>query len=213
MTNYKKYDNNFIDLQKRKKDKKDKIKILWIDTETTGLKWTDKIIEIAAVYHNKNEKIQFHKYIKYDNYPDTFEEAAKIHKITKEFLKEKGETPAEVYKQFLKFLDSKVDKFNKSDKMIIAGHNVDFDKDFLYKFFKLHNNDFFNSYFHGTTLDTQRIITLFIVNRIIEMPENFKLVTIADKFGIDFNAHNALEDIKATMKIYEQLLKIFIENA
>ena len=179
------------------------IKPIWIDLETTGLD-PDKnsIIEFAAVYEDE----VFHKYSLPHIKPDDYYETKELTGIAWEFLEVAGLSEKELYRQFLIFLDSIVDKFDKTDKLIFSGYGTRFDVDFTRELFNRNNNNFFGSYFFSVNFDVMSEVAYWLLNRdIIPLPENFKLKTICNYFGIDFNAHSAIEDIQATIKLFNKL--------
>lgn len=179
---------------------------LWVDLETTGLDpETNSIIEIALVYN----QMEFHEYcLPSKNPPENWAEIEEITGISWNLLENKGVSEEILYHKILKFLDSKIDKYNKSEKLIFSGYAAEFDKNFIRKLFKKYNNDFFGSYFANVTLDVMTIIAHYITQKEITMLfENYKLKTVCDVYGIKFKAHSAMEDIKATKKLYEILVK------
>ncbi|MGX7589309.1 3'-5' exonuclease [Candidatus Vidania fulgoroideorum] len=94
-------------------------KIVVIDTETTGLKKKDRIIEIACLTIKKNKiNDTFHTYL-YNNRKIS-KESFKLHKIKKKKLKNKPE---------FKDVHKKLDKILKNN--IIVAHNAKFDLKFL----------------------------------------------------------------------------------
>jgi len=101
----------------------------------------------------------------------------------------------EVLRDFLEFI-----AIHKPDK--IGGHNVkSFDMGFLrergakYKF--------------GAPEADEIVDTLYICRRMTKEGkldvENHKQVTLAAHFGIEYQAHSALDDVKAWIEIYEAL--------
>ncbi len=187
------------------------MKILWLDLETTGLSsYSCKITEIAALYidTDKPEEIEeFHRYIKYAEYPDDYQKVAQITGLTPEVLEEKGFIESTVFNEFFDFINKKIDKFNKSDKCIVAGYNVKFDVDFFRSFFYNNGNTYFGSYFFSASIDVMTIVAMSLIDGQIEsnLP-NFKLKTVANSVGIEFEAHSAIDDIKATKELFEKLL-------
>jgi len=178
---------------------------LWIDIETTGLDYNnDTIIELACIYNYT----EFHEYCLPAKKPEIWEEISELTGLTWEFLEQNGVSEEILYHKFLKFLDSKIDKYNKTEKLIFSGYKADFDKEFIRKLFIKNNNNFLGSYFLNINLDIMSIIAHYITQKqITEIFENYKLKTVCDFFKINFKAHSALEDIKATKKIYEIMVK------
>lgn len=187
------------------------MKILWIDTETTGVNsFRDKIIEIGAVYKDtgSNETEEFHRYIKYPEYPDNFQEAVEVHGLSPEVLEEKGVENKTAYDEFVSFMDSKVKKFDKGDKCIVGGYNVKFDIDFFRKFFYANGNRYYGSYFYPMPLEVSAFVMEAVLNGWIPPLKSYRLSTVADHFNLKFEAHSAIEDIKITEKIYQIMVKL-----
>lgn len=98
------------------------MKVLGIDTETTGLESTDRIIEVGAVVFDGSswEPEEQHSWLVWDNtYPSSSKLAQKAHKITLKELKENGERFETVF--------SRLNSLAKKCDFIIA-HKAEFDK-------------------------------------------------------------------------------------
>lgn len=189
------------------------MKILWMDTETTGLdSHNDKIVEIACFYEdtdNGDKDDVFHEYIKYDKYPYNYKVASDITGLTPEILKKKGSVERIIYDKYITFLDSKVDKFDKQDKMILAGYHIGFDDEFSRKMFDTFLNNYYGSYFFSCRIDVMTMVAMALRYKIIDLLPNYKLETVANALQIKFKSHSAPDDIKATRKIYSYLEEQF----
>ena len=182
------------------------MKTLWLDLETTGLDHkTDTIIELAALYENGNDKAVFHKYCKPDERPENFDKIEELTGITWEFLEEKGIPESELYKQFIEFLSSKIDKFDKSDKAIIAAYNATFDDQFLRELFLRNNDKYYGSWFLTSRIDILSTVAMAYRFDVLDLQHNNKCETIANALGIEIKAHSAIEDIKASRQIQLKL--------
>lgn len=163
-------------------------KIILFDTETTGTTESDEILQLSII--NGKGRILFNRYIK--PYQKTsWPYAEKINGITPEKVSK--------CKTFNKY-QKKIQKiFDKSE--VLIAYNFDFDSRFLRQ--------------SGIRIDRRKII----LDPMIDFAEIYgeeyngsfkwqKLVTAAKYYGYEFKAHDALEDIKATLfvarKIYEQ---------
>jgi DNA polymerase III epsilon subunit family exonuclease len=78
---------------------------------------------------------------------------------------------------------------------ILVGHNVDFD----YKFLRKHSSEC-GYYYYNKSMDT-----LQFSREAMPGLGNYKLKTVAEKFGIEFNAHRAVDDSYATAQMFLQL--------
>ena len=162
------------------------------DLETTGLNSSpvsgnmDKIIEIGA-FKIKDGRISenFSTFINPER--KLSDEIIHITGITEEMVKD-APTCEEALPDFFKFCSGS----------ILVGHNlVGFDFKFVdYYCAKL-----------GYIFDRKLIDTIPLSQELLFL-SNYKLNTVADKFGITFNHHRATDDALATAKIFIELIKI-----
>lgn len=162
------------------------------DLETTGLNYTpssgnmDKIIEIGA-YKIENGVISesFSTFV--NPQKKLSEEIVKLTGISDEMVAD-APTYEQVMPDFFKFCDG----------AILVGHNlIGFDYKFVdYYCAKL-----------GYMLDKAVIDTIPLSQELLFL-SNYKLNTVADKFGITFNHHRAVDDALVTAKIFIELIKI-----
>lgn len=176
------------------------IEKLWVDVETTGVNHkNDTIIELAAIYKDR----EFHMYCLPDEYPENFELIEEITGITWDFLQKNGVSQERLYGYFVNFLDLAVDKYNKNDKIIFSAYNANFDNEFIRELFMRNNNNFIGSYFFNIKYDVMSTIAEEICSGRLIPLNNFKLSTICEHYGVKFNAHSAIEDIRATKELCE----------
>jgi DNA polymerase-3 subunit epsilon len=194
------------------------MKVLWIDTETTGLDSSKcGLTEIAGIVEIDGKVI--------DRFDLRGNPLMHYPRASVEALEKTGKTVREIhnypryeemYNSLLAILDKHVDRYNREDKFWIAGYNVDFDVDFLEKFFKINGNEYMFSYFHRRCIDLYKSLPTLIyqgfaydhelVWRIMHL-ENMKLGTVAKHFGFDIDqAHSAAWDINITREIYWKIL-------
>lgn len=177
-------------------------KILWLDTETTGIfPWKNGIIQIAGMIEIDGVVVDAFNY-NCDIFPGDIVEkkALEVNGITMEEIAGFPK-PNVIYNMLIDKLDKYVKKFNKADKFILAGYNVGFDKDFMHQWFKKNKNNFFFSYIHGGCLDVISFAAHYCLTNRIMLPD-FKLGTVAGHFNIDANFHDAMDDISATRDVY-----------
>jgi DNA polymerase III epsilon subunit-like protein len=177
------------------------MRLLFVDIETTGFDRTwDFIIEIAAVLYNtdlKKEVTVFHEYIKpAKKIPRIITE---ITGITDEFVSN-CRKEEDVLKDFIAFIK------NYEPDAIVA-HNYDaFDGDF----FKRKASFYFQQWpVDLKTIDTLRIARQLKVPTTMLTPKgapSYKQESIAAAYGIKYNAHSALEDVRALIQIYNKMV-------
>ena len=188
------------------------MKILFIDTETGGLdpKISAALIQLSGVIRiNKKDVEKFNFYIKPFEHSEVSPEALKVQgRTTEELESEKYKSEKEVFKQFTELLDKYVDKYNKKDKFIVAGYNVKFDINMLNSFFKRNRSNYLFSYISSVTIDPLPCIGFLQLCGILPELENNKLETWCKHFGIEFSAHDSMEDVLATEKLIFKIAQL-----
>lgn len=186
------------------------MKVIHFDTETTGLDPVkNDIIQIAGIIEIDGVvKEEFDFRIQPVSYANISHEALAVHGVTVEqmltYMK-----PAEGYQKIIQIFGKYVNKWDKADKFTPAGQNVSFDIDFLKQFFLKNNDKYYGSWMNWDVIDLRYLATALKYAGAID-PVNFKLETIARLFGYEFNAHNALDDIRMTRILIHRLLDICV---
>ena len=180
-------------------------RLLFIDTETGGLDpaknsllsvgfvvWDSVLGDYySAEYRLKNENCRITK------------TAQKINKLTDSDFDD-AIAPLTLIK---KFEEIKEDYFDDYKAIPLAGHNTQFDVQFLKKMFK-DNHRSFDSIFSHRIVDTYSILKFLqdgciIKDTINSSAQAFKF------FGIVVDGrHTALGDAQATMRLYEKMLQL-----
>lgn len=189
------------------------MKIMWLDTETTGLnKEKCDIVQISGIIiidGEEKERFNFHcQPINYENIePASFEKTGMSIEKLKTFP-----TAQEVYLKFIAILDKYVDRYDHNDKFFLAGQNVRFDLEFLQTFFEKMGNKYCMSYFRHYTIDLMAFCTILYAAGLIDF-ENLKLESIAKALDlkIDTNLHDSSNDIDLTRKCFCKLFTNFIK--
>jgi len=181
------------------------MKIMWLDTETTGTKpWIHDIIQMAGIVEIDGREVEQFEFKCQPHDLGTVEEGAiKTHGISIEEMADYPK-PSKVWNQFCRLLDSHIDKYNKEDKFIMAGYNVGFDFDMLQNWWRKCEQSYFGSYFQYKQFDLYPLVFLFDHKYKWGMSRH-TLVDICDLLNIGIDAHDALADIRATKDVYERL--------
>jgi len=179
------------------------VKLLWIDTETSGLDaYKNGLLSLAALYEDEGTENA-----------DRFEFECRPHPndaINSYALKVNGYTKKqialfpcsyEVLSTFEAFMRKYIDPYNPDDKFTMCGYNTAFDLRFVNAWFLKHGNDYFYSYFHKEIIDVLPMARRYFKTNGIPV-ENYKLTTVAKYFDIDGKFHTAIDDILATFQIY-----------
>lgn len=191
-----------------------KVKALFFDTETTGTDATKHgIIQIAARYFvNGSYKSKFSLTMNPADYAVFDDGAMKWHETTNNITLEKVQAwrpQKEVFAEFIATLDKVVDKFDKSDKIMLFGYNVKFDEAFLRAWFLANEHKFYGSYFHSMPIDVASLAADALLKERHTM-SNFKLSTVCQKMGIEVDeskTHDAMYDVDLTVSLYKAVKK------
>jgi DNA helicase-2/ATP-dependent DNA helicase PcrA len=165
-------------------------RVVIFDTETTGFSpKEDDIIQIAAIEITDGKITrEFNRYLKTDK---DLSKTSNIHRITKEFLNNKGEDRKKVLQDFLEFV--------KGD--ILIAHNLDFDLKMLIENCRrsdiiLDENDIADSF-----------DTINLTRRIFPSLKSYNLDSLINQFKLNaVNTHNAWDDVYATFELLKFLL-------
>ena len=174
------------------------MKQCYLDIETTGFsrEWDD-IIQVAGIIYDTEAKTiisSFDRFIKPKKPINKMIEQltgisnAQVANCDNEFI---------VLSEFVEWI-----YINKPD--VLIGHNIDaFDMTFINTKLKRYRMDPVDK----PTFDTLKMARKLNKSGAIKT-ENCQQPTLAKYFSIDYKAHNAMEDIKALIKIYECLVEV-----
>lgn len=181
------------------------MKIFWMDTETSG---TDPkkhgLIQIGYIIEIDYKVITDGSiFIDPTSYGKELDPAAlEYNGITPEEIKEKSTPINEMWPNLHKVLGAYVDRYDKNDKFVVGGHNVQFDIDFLQALWDHFGDKYFYSYFQiGTAIDTKKLASWWIWTGGFETnPVSTKIMDIANALGVGVEGkeHDAVSDIILT---------------
>lgn len=192
-------------------------KLFWVDLETTGTQPGHEITECAFIIEIgdevKEERNILIRPLAVD--PENVEagivrpideEALTITGCSVEDLKSPDRiSDKKLYANLLQVFGAYVDKFNRDDKFIMAGHNVSFDQRFLKALWDQCGDQYFGSWFFWETLNLLDVVKVWQVVTGKRL-ESKKLSDIAEHFGIPLEKHQAINDIKATRDLFYRML-------
>lgn len=184
-------------------------RLLFIDTETGGLDpEKHSLLSVGFVVWDsiQGECYSAEYRIKNENYQIT-KTAQKINKLTNSDFDD-----AIVPRTLIKIFESLKDiYFSDYAAIPLAGHNTQFDVQFIKKLFKDNHRSFDNIFLHRI-VDTYSILRFLqdsgiIIDEVNSSAQAFKL------FGIIVEGrHTALGDAKATMQLYERMILLLQEK-
>jgi len=175
------------------------MKIIILDTETTGNKEEDRICQLSYLVMNENLEIEeiYNELVK-PPLPISYEAMA-VHHITNEMVEDKPQ---------IKYTDAykRLKELNSPENLIVI-HNAKFDLDMLKK-------EGFNSFFK--LIDTFRILKHLLPEGKFSLQYNRyalglykKEKDICKKYNIEINAHDALGDVIVLGLLFEYIIRNF----
>lgn len=185
---------------------------LFVDTETSGIS-PQKHSLLTAYFGVYNDKLEFIDELDLYLKPDDGNVICdpKAMEITGIKIDEHlvvADTYSEGKKKLLSLL-AKHKIPGKRKHYRLCGHNIDFDKHFLFAQFI--DQDEWEKLVHYNTIDTLRVCT-FLQDVGIIPNDLGQLSALVEFFNIPMgNAHNAKEDIKMTVEVYRAMKKM-MEN-
>jgi DNA polymerase III subunit epsilon len=184
------------------------MKVMYLDTETTGVdpKIND-IVQLAAIIEIDGREMETFKMNCHPfDWNAVEDKALEVNRITREDL-ETFPAPVQMHTALTKVLGKYVNKYDRMDKLTIAGQKADFDAGFLREFFFKNGDQYYGSWFNYRHVDLLAVVRFLRYAGRLKI-ENDKLTTVAEYFGVALDAHDALEDIRAT----RELIKILIDR-
>jgi len=184
------------------------MKILFLDTETTGLDPKRHTpIQISGIIEIDGKIMEEFDFLcRPFSMSEIEPEALQTNKRTE--VEIRGfEDPYSVMTKLKHIFADYVDPFSRDigQRFTIAGKNVAFDYAMMDQFFKNCGNNYWYSWVDRRALDIEGVAIMLQAAKRIKL-ENFKLETIAKYFDIKLEAHNSLNDIRATREIYHKFL-------
>lgn len=186
------------------------MKVLWCDTETTGIKPEDSgAFQIAMLYKHGADKRKVWKRLFFLNPIDEekgilcHESAAQVHGCTKEQIEAFGKAE-NVMPKIAEFLNLYCRNFSEDgefEKLYFAGYKCSFDWSHLDALFERYTNYRMTDFFETKTLDVfdqvKRATDMGVINT-----ANQKLGTVCKSLNVPLkNAHDAMGDIMATRNL------------
>lgn len=187
---------------------------LWLDCETSGLDAeANGILQLACIVEANNGKIvdTFEVKIKPFKGCDIKDEALAVNGFTRKQIK-KFVPEDKAIGMFTSFLQE-----HAQGQFSIAGYNSRFDQDFIIQLFERSTEHKYWDYFNYYDIDVYALVKILGLEGKIydEVKKRWKpskqLGIMCEKFGIKLKPHDAIEDIKATRKLYKKLSKKYLK--
>lgn len=184
------------------------MKILWLDTETTGVECPkNDTIQIAGIIEiNKKVEQEFNFRCRPINPANVSMEALQIQNRTLDEIR-KWPDPKDTMDCVVNVFDQHISKYDKEDKFTVIGHKVQFDLDMIAAQAAKVGFKYLYSYIGGYNVDTLQLAVLArMMGRL--NTANLKLETLAKHFGYELKSHDAMNDVRATRAVGQQLLRM-----
>lgn len=184
-------------------------KLIYIDTETTGLDaGTNGLTQIAAIVvidGREEERIALNiNPYSYTDYAEDNNFALRLTSKTREMVSEYPDQRVQLYK-FIDFMGRYISLGNSKDIFQLVGYNTSFDKGFIKQWLKINRMDF-STFFSHKDVDVFALVKHMRLWGMLNSCKNDKLDTICEHFNIELDAHDAMNDIVATRKLYKCLM-------
>ena len=189
-------------------------KVFWVDLETTGTNPVRHgIIQLAALVEIDGKlEAQLNLKIAPLSKHEIEQDALDINSVTEDEIRTYPHQSTQ-YPELEALLSQYINRYEKLDKFILAGYNINaFDEPFLRQLF-LDNaatrrdrkyGGYFGSWFFWPKRDVQTYLSEHIAEHGLRLP-NYQLSTVCEHFGIPIVAHDALSDIQAALTLYRVL--------
>lgn len=189
------------------------MKVIWIDTETTGLDPVQNDIwQLAYIFMDNGREvlrntIECKPWAPWNANPNALQvgitqDGRKVADVAK--IDYDGFMPPwSAIDRFTFDLQSFIDKYDKFDKAAIGGYNVIFDINFLSWWFKKGLKKYgLGSFTDYTIVDAAPMMRMMRHMEYINI-KNCKLSTVAEFYDVTLdNAHNAMSDVEASIRVY-----------
>lgn len=182
--------------------------ICWTDLETTGLNpKVNGITQLAILIEKNGEVLEEREFmVKPLRATVVDPKALEVQGITLDELDTYTPVKA-VHSQLILMLKTYVSPYDKYSKLVLAGHNIGFDDEFLRAMFRSLGDKYYGSWFYPARIDTLSLVGEWLLKENPMLP-NYQLDTLCKHFGIELEAHKAMNDIKATRELYYKLKEV-----
>jgi len=180
-------------------------KILFIDTETGGIDpASHSLLSLGLVVWKELGVRASAEILVNDGVLNVTEKALEINRVNLNEHKKKALSPVLALQQFDQFLDI---HFSRDEKIILGGHNINFDVNFLNTFLTRNGYNFQQRFSHRFVDTSSILFYLYLTGKIKR-----KLTASQDAFdyfGITVSGrHTALGDALATAQLFSRLINI-----
>ena len=193
------------------------MKLLYLDTETTGLEPPrNAIIQISGLIEIDGTIVREFDFRLRPHLDALIEQQAldANHISREELLDPTRLEPIDAYKKLKSIFLTYIDKYNKEDKLYLVGQNVHFDYGFLLELWKRNGDMYLGSFIHYHKID---LIALTATARLAgilpkDKAPSLNLATLSKLFGLGEQQHDSLDDIKKTREIFLRMVELMKQS-
>jgi DNA polymerase-3 subunit epsilon len=185
------------------------MKVFWFDTETGGLDpQKNPILQLAYVVEIDGQEVE-HGEMRCSGFPgcEITDIALEINRLDRVAV---GTYPDELYlyNRLMEVFTRYVNKFDRNDKFVAGGYNVQFDMGFLRAVWDRRGDKYMGSWFQFGTIDPSNLVRILQYKGMYkDLGTKLTLERIADFFGVPRdNAHDAEADIRMTIDVTKAIL-------
>lgn len=182
------------------------MKNLYLDLETTGPdKNRHAIYQVAGCIEIDGRVDVEFQYLMRPHEGYSWDRMAALKTGAEQALIETYPPASEFHNEIQELMGRYVDKYDTKDKFNLIGYWCQFDYDFLWKLWERMNDPYLGSWFFIPLIDVAVLTAYNLMDRRNQL-KNFKLGTVCQHLGIDFNpeeAHDALYDIRKTRELFQ----------
>jgi DNA polymerase-3 subunit epsilon len=186
--------------------------LIYIDIETTGLLPSKHgIVQLAYMVEIGEEIVEEGEYLinphTYNKPIEITDKALEVNGRTREELTTFEDSKA-VYQKFTQMMNKYISIENK---LVPVAYNSQFDIRFIQAWFQDLKSADYSRYLSYKDLDVFQLVKYLQTYGRIDTGRSQSLVAAYRAvFGEEFDAHDALEDIRATRRLHQYLIKEFI---
>ena len=189
------------------------MKIVWIDTETTGTDYRiHGLTQVAGIVEVDGVEVErFDIKLRPGSMKAIDAQALALTGLAIADLDAEDRlSAADGWLDFIKILERNIDRYDKKDKAFLVGYNVRFDEEFLRQWFKDSGDPYFGTWFWTPCIDVMTAAAT-TMSRIRPTMADFKLGTVAKTLGLApaGDLHNAMTDIELTRDVMRLLVPEF----
>jgi DNA polymerase III alpha subunit (gram-positive type) len=189
-------------------------KLIYIDTETTGLsKISNGIIQLAYIIEIDGKVVKRGQFkvnpFSYKRPRRVTEKALEVNGYKVEDFKGFMEASDAAY-EFYAVMEKYIDRWDNKDKFIFVGYNSSFDTGFVQELMKESARGEYHQFISYKDLDVFALVKYLSYVGKFDTGPSQSLVSACKAIGLELDAHDAVADIEATRDLHLHLVKEYL---